>query len=103
MRRRTIWISLSAAVVTALIVAGAVAWFNAESYEDALADCKRAVAAHDFDAAPVAEGGTVPGCEDVDRDDYMGIVVANAIDDMPKKDRDTLDYFDNGTIDGSIG
>jgi len=103
MRRRTIWISLSAAVVTALIVAGAVVWFNAESYEDALADCKRAVAAYDSDAHPVAEGGRVPGCEDVKDDDYMALILSNAIDDMPKGDRDMLDYYDNGTIDGSIG
>jgi hypothetical protein len=103
MRRRTVWISLSAAVVTALIVAGAVVWFRAESYEDKVADCKRAVAVHDFDAEPVAEGGTLAGCEGVDRDDYLTLVVANAISDMPKDDKDMLDYYDNGTIDGSIG
>lgn len=103
MRRRTILIVLSAAVVTALIVAGAVVWFNAESYEDKVADCKRAVATYDFEATPVEEGGTIPGCEDLKRDDYLALVLSNTIGNMPKKDRDTLDYFDNGTIDGSIG
>jgi hypothetical protein len=103
MRRRTVWIILSAAVAAALIAAGAVVWFRAESYEDKVADCKRAVAVHDFDADPVAEGGTLAGCEGVDRDDYLALVVANAISDMPEDQRDLLDYSDNGTIDGSIG
>lgn len=102
MRRRTVIILLSA-VVTALVVAGAVVWFNAESYEEKVADCKRAVAAYDFDAQPVEEGGTIPGCEDVKRDDYLALVLSNTIADMPKEDRDLLDYSDNGTIDGSIG
>lgn len=102
MRRRTVWIILSA-VVLAIAVAGAVVWLNAESYDDKVAACKKAIAAHDFDADPVAEGGTLPGCEGVKEDDYMALILSNAIDDMPKKDKDTLDYFDNGTIDDSIG
>ncbi len=28
--------------------------------------------------------------------------MSHVIDNLPRKDRDTLDYFDNGTIDGSI-
>lgn len=101
--RRRVWIALSAVVVTALVVAGAVVWVNAESYDDKVADCKRLIATHDFDADPVEEGGTLPGCEDLKRDDYLALVVSNTIDTMPDKDRDLLDYYDNGTIDGSIG
>ncbi|MDX3575961.1 hypothetical protein [Streptomyces sp. FL07-04A] len=96
-------IILLSAVVAVLVVAGAVVWFNAESYEDKVADCKRAVGAYDFDAQPVEEGGTIPGCEDVKRDDYLALVLSNTIANMPKEDRDLLDYSDNGTIDGSIG
>lgn len=102
MRRCTVIILLSV-VVTAIVVAGGIVWFNAESYDDKVADCKRAVAAYDFDANPVEEGGTVPGCEDLKRDDYLALVLSNTIDNMPKDDKDMLDYYDNGTIDGSIG
>ena len=100
---RRVWIILSAVVVTALVVAAVVVWVRAESYEDKVADCKRAVAAYDFEANPVEEGGTIPGCEDVKRDDYLALVLSNTITNMPEKDRDLLDYYDNGTIDGSIG
>ncbi|MFI9154509.1 hypothetical protein [Streptomyces sp. NPDC053367] len=102
MRRRTVWIILSA-VVLAIAIAGTVVWLNADSYDDKVADCRKAIAVHDFDADPVEEGGTLPGCEGVKRDDYMALILSNAIDDMPEKDKDRLDYFDNGTIDGSIG
>lgn len=37
------------------------------------------------------------------KNDYDVLVIATAIDGLSKKDRDTLDYFDNGSIDGSIG
>lgn len=101
--RRRVWIILSAAVVAALVVAGTIVWLRAESYEDKVADCKRVVAAYDFEANPVEEGGTIPGCEDVTRDDYLALVLSNTISNMPEKDRDLLDYYDNGTIDDSIG
>lgn len=102
MRRRTVIVLLSA-VVAVIAVAGTIVWLNAESYDDKVADCKRAIAIYDFDANPVDEGGAVPGCEDLKRDDYLALVLSNTIDGMSKKDRDMLDYYDNGTIDGSIG
>lgn len=101
MRRRTVWIILPA-VVAVIAVAGLVVWLNAESREDRLADCQKAVAAYDFDAHPVEEGGRVPGCEGVEEDAYMGLIVGNALDDMPKGDKDLLDYYDDGSINGSV-
>jgi CDP-diacylglycerol pyrophosphatase len=98
MRRRTVIILLSV-VVTAIVAAGAVVWFNAESYEDTVTNCRKAFIAQ----TKAGQEGKPSACKDVKEDDYMGIVVANAIDGMSKHDRDTLDYFDNGTIDGSIG
>lgn len=102
MRRRSVIIILSVAL-TAVAAVGAFFWFRADSYDDKIADCKRLIAAHDFDANPVEEGGTLPGCEELKRDDYLALLLANTIDDMPKEQRDVLDYYDNGTIDGSIG
>ncbi|NUS83681.1 MAG: hypothetical protein HOY75_13275 [Streptomyces sp.] len=101
-RRRTVIIILSA-VVLAIAVAGTVVWLNAESYDDKVAACKKAIAAHDFDADPVEEGGTLPGCEGLKRDDYLALVVAKTLDGMPKGDKDLLDYYDDGSINGSIG
>jgi len=100
---RRAWIILSAAVVTALVVAGTIVWLRAESYDDKVADCKRLIAEHDFDAGPVEEGGTLPGCEDLTRDDYLALVLSHTLDEMPKGDKDMLDYYDDGSINGSIG
>lgn len=99
---RRVWIILSA-VAAALVVAAVVVWVRAESYEDKVADCKRAISVYDFEANPVEEGGAIPGCEDVKRDDYLALVLSNTISNMPEDDKDLLDYYDNGTIDDSIG
>ncbi|NUS78479.1 MAG: hypothetical protein HOV70_20085 [Streptomyces sp.] len=96
-------IIILSAVVTAIVAAGAVVWFRAESYDDKVADCKRLIAAHDFDADPVEEGGTLPGCEGLKRDDYLALILSNTINDMSNDDKDLLDYYDDGTINDSIG
>jgi hypothetical protein len=98
MRRRTILIIMSV-VVTAVAIAAVVVWMNAVPYSETLAKCQTALAAQ----TKAGVKGKPSACEDVKEDDYSEIIVANAIDGMSKKDRDTLDYFDNGTIDGSIG
>jgi uncharacterized protein (UPF0333 family) len=98
MSRRTILIILSAAVA-ALAIAGTVVWLNATSYDDTVAACKKALTAQ----MKAGGEGKPSACKDVKQDDYDEIVVANVIDGMSKKDRDMLDYYDNGTIDGSIG
>lgn len=100
---RRVWIILSAVAVTALVIAAAVVWLNAKSYDDKVADCKRLIATHDFDADPVEEGGTLPGCEDLKRDDYLALVLSHTLDEMPKGDKDVLDYYDDGSINDSIG
>jgi flagellar basal body-associated protein FliL len=98
MRRRTILIIVSA-VVTAAAIAAVVFWATAEPYSETLAKCKTALAAQ----TKAGVKGKPSACEDVKEDDYSEIIVSNALDGMSKKERDTLDYFDNGTIDGSIG
>lgn len=45
-------------------------------------------------------------CQDISQKDYetilMNWAVKNALNGMDKKDRDTLDYFDDGSINGSL-
>ncbi|MGW6274676.1 hypothetical protein [Streptomyces sp. NPDC055060] len=44
-----------------------------------------------------------PGaCEGLTEDDCSAILMSHVIDNLPRKDRDTLDCFDNGTIDGRV-
>jgi hypothetical protein len=73
-------------IVIALVVAagiGATVWaFARTTYGDELKRCEKAVAAYDFKANPVAEGGTIPGCEDVDRDDYTKLAMNKAMDGL---------------------
>ena len=73
-------------LVIALVVAagiGATVWaFLRPTYGDALKRCEKAVAAYDFDAHPVSEGDTIPGCEDVDRDDYLALAMDKTMGDL---------------------
>lgn len=97
MHRRTL-IIVAAIAAAVLAIGGGVYWLSQPSYDDTVRGCQKALAAQ-----TKARGeGKPTACEDVSDDDYANIIVANVIDGMPKKDRDTLDYFDNGTIDGSL-
>lgn len=90
---------IAAAVAVALAIGGAVYWISQPSYDEIVKGCQKALAAQSK-----AGGKGKPGaCMDVKKDDYDKIVFLNAFDGLPKKDRDLLDYYDNGTIDGSIG
>jgi hypothetical protein len=97
-KRRTGWI-IVAGIAAVLVVVTAVVWMNGDSYQDTVANCKEAL------AAQTAAGGSgkPDACDGVKEDDYDALVIGNVLDNMPKKDKDMLDYYDNGTIDGSIG
>ena len=83
MRRRTVWIILSAAVVTALVVAGAVVWFNAKAYDDTVAACARALEQRaDCETARPSE------CRDVKQDDYDALAIAQVLKDSGMVDDD---------------
>lgn len=73
-------------IIAALVIAAGVAvaawWIVRPTYADELKRCEKAVAAYDFDANPVAEGDTIPGCEDVDRDDYSALAMHKAMGDL---------------------
>lgn len=98
MRRRTILIITIAALVVA--GAGLAVWLLMRpTYAETLKSCKTSLAAQ----TKAGVKGKPSACEDVKEDDYSEIIVSNAIDGMSKKDRDTFDYYDNGTIDGSFG
>ncbi|MFG2948170.1 hypothetical protein [Streptomyces adustus] len=99
MRRRTLWISVSAVVVLAIAATITIMRVRAVQYEDTVQACKAALRAD----PPETKADKPAACSGVTADDYLTLVVSNAIGGMSKKDQDTLDYYDNGTIDGSIG
>lgn len=80
MRQRPVLIVVS--FVVAAGIAATVWAFLRPTYGDALKRCEKAVTAYDFDANPVEEGGTIPGCEDVDRDDYTKLAMDKAMGDL---------------------
>ena len=81
--RRRVWIILSAAVVAAIVIAGAVVWFNAKAYDDTVAACARALEQRaDGDSTRPAE------CEDVTDGDYDAMAVAQVLKDSGVVDED---------------
>ncbi|MET7975763.1 hypothetical protein ABZW44_22510 [Streptomyces mirabilis] len=90
---------IAAVVAVAVAIGGTAYWLSRPSYDDIVKGCQKAL------TAQVKAGGKgKPGaCKGVKKDDYDTLVIASVIDGMPKKDKDLLDYYDNGTIDGSIG
>ncbi|MFD6496777.1 hypothetical protein [Streptomyces sp. NPDC060188] len=89
---------IAAAVAVALLIGGGIYWLTRPSYDDIVKGCQKALAAQ-----MKADGkGKPDACSEVKKDDYDLLVISAAIDGMSKTDKDTLDYFDNGTIDGSL-
>ncbi|MFF3690708.1 hypothetical protein [Streptomyces sp. NPDC002187] len=91
MRTRTI---AAAAVAAALLLVGT----GCSSYS--VEDCQRAINDES------TKTNRPKQCEDLSQEDY-DLVLAHwamkkALNDMDKTDRDTLDYYDDGSINGSI-
>jgi hypothetical protein len=90
---------IAAAVAVALIIGGGIYWLTRPSYDEIVKGCQKALVVQ----AKAGGKGKPDACDDVKKDDYDTLVISAAIDGLSKTDKDTLDYFDNGTIDGSIG
>lgn len=92
-------------IVIALVIAagiGATVWaFARTTYDEHVQNCEKAL------TKSATKTDRPDACEELSQDDYdtllMGWALENAMDGMSKKDRDTLDYFDDGSINGSIG
>lgn len=84
---------LAAALLLALTACG-------KSEAETQADCKAALT----ESSTKTDRPTA--CEDLSQEDYDALLMAhalkNALKDMPKKERDALDYYDDGSINGSI-
>jgi hypothetical protein len=99
MRRRTAIIS-----TTALAIAGAATglglWFSPPSYDDIVKGCSKAL------SSEATKTHRPSACEGVKQDDYetllMGWTLKHALADMPKDDQDLLDYYDDGSVNGSL-
>jgi hypothetical protein len=92
-------------IVTALVVAAGLAatiWaFMRPTHDEIVNRCQKAI------DSSATKTHRPDACKDLSQDDYdtllMGWALENAMDGMSKKDRDTLDYFDDGSINGSTG
>ncbi|WP_190122816.1 hypothetical protein [Streptomyces inusitatus] len=91
MRTRT-----TTAAITAALLLAALSGCSSYSVED----CQRAITDKSTaDSRPTE-------CEDLSQKDYddalLDWAVKNSLKKMDKKDQDTLDYFDDGSINDSI-
>ncbi|MFJ7963154.1 hypothetical protein [Streptomyces sp. NPDC096324] len=98
--RRTGWI-IVAGIAAVLLIVTAVVWMNGDSYQDTVAACKKAL------NSTSTKTNRPDACEDVKADDYDALLISyslqHAFDDMPQSDQDLLDYYDDGSINGSLG
>ncbi|MFH8737969.1 hypothetical protein [Streptomyces sp. NPDC017964] len=91
-------------IIAALVIAAGVAvaiWLVVRpSYDDIVKGCQK-----ELDSSST-KAHRPDACKDVSQKDYetllMGWTMKHALDDMPKKDRDILDYYDDGSINGSL-
>ena len=97
MQRRTTIIS-AAAVAVAAAITGLVVWLMQPSYDDIANDCIAALKERTDTDKSKPEA-----CDGLKEDDYMALVVSQAFNDLPQKDQDLLDYYDDGSINDSIG
>jgi hypothetical protein len=98
MHRRTAVLALAVAVTLAGGITGVMVWLGKPSYEDTLKACQKAITAQLYND----EKGKPAACKDVKDDDYTALVLSSAIDSLPQEDRDMLDYYDDGHMNGSI-
>lgn len=92
----------TAAVAVCLLLAGTVAGCSpGKSQAEIQKECQAAL------SSKATKTDRPDACEDLSQADYDTLLtdwaLKNALDGMSKKDRDTLDYYDDGSIDGSIG
>ncbi|MFB7930435.1 hypothetical protein ACFC4C_15125 [Streptomyces sp. NPDC056039] len=99
MKRRTITIISAAALAFVGLATGLIIWLLQPSYDDIVKGCQKALAAQ----SKADREGKPNACKDVKEDDYGALVISNAFDNLPQKDQDVLDYYDDGSINDSIG
>lgn len=100
MHRRTAVITV-AALAAASTATGLGLWLAQPSYDDIVRGCQKAL------TESATRTHRPDACKGLKQDDYDTLLTAwtldRAIADMPKEQRDTLDYYDDGSINGSIG
>ncbi|MFI6661509.1 hypothetical protein ACIBL8_39015 [Streptomyces sp. NPDC050523] len=97
--RRKIAFASAAAVAVAAGTTGLVIWLSQPSYDDVVNGCVAALK----EQAKAGNQGKPDACKDVKEDDYTALVVSNAINGLPQTDKDLLDYYDDGDMNGSVG
>ncbi|MFJ4206671.1 hypothetical protein ACIP2Y_44735 [Streptomyces sviceus] len=93
MRTRTALAALLLALATLTSACG-------KSPAEKQADCQKAL------TKTATKTNRPEACKDLSQDDYETLLMAwamkNAVDEMPKADRDLLDYSDDGELNDSI-
>lgn len=88
-------------LATLLLAGAAVGCSSGKSEAEVQKECQAAL------SSKATKTDRPDACEDLSQADYDTLLtdwaLKNALDGMSKKDRDTLDYYDDGSIDGSIG
>ena len=86
----------AAALTAATLLLAALTGCSSYSVED----CQHAVTSHSTKTDRPTE------CQDLSQKDYETLLLDHAVKEalhgMDKKDRDLLDYYDDGSINGSI-
>lgn len=100
MSRRTGWI-IVASIAAVIAIITTVVWMNGKSYDEMVDDCQNSL------TATATTTHRPEACEGLKKDDYETLLIAwslkNALHDMPQSDQDMLDYYDDGSINGSLG
>lgn len=100
MRRRTL-IIVAAIAAAVLAIGGGVYWLSQPSYDDHVKSCGKAM------TSSATKTDRPEECDELSQKDYdtvrVGWALQHTLDKMSKKDRDMLDYYDDGSINGSIG
>ncbi|WP_435279386.1 hypothetical protein [Streptomyces sp. 1222.5] len=98
--KRTTRVIVAGVVAGALVVAVGVWWLLRPSYDDMVKDCRKAL------TASATKTHRPEACEGLKQGDYETLLLdwalTHALDEMPKDDRDMLDYYDDGSINGSL-
>ncbi|MGY4994073.1 hypothetical protein [Streptomyces sp. 900105245] len=89
------------AFAAGLLLLATAATACGKSEAEMQADCQKAIT-----AATVKSKQRPDACKGLSKEDYNTIeaawIVHHTYDGMSKKDRDTLDYWDDGSINGSL-
>ncbi|MET8766335.1 hypothetical protein [Streptomyces sp. NPDC004658] len=99
MRRQKLVITIAALVIAA--GAAVAVWMMVRpSYDDMVKDCQKSL------TSSATKTHRPEACKGLKQDDYDTLLMAwtlkHALKEMPQDDQDMLDYYDDGSVNGSL-